>query len=272
MPNDPNDQSPDQRTPAPAAASNDSLWEDEVSSGAGEPAVAQSTGEVDQDGLPVDNTARSSLGRKLTRYEQQMGEMRETINRMNDMMTRQMEERQYQPPPSSGFPGGQPEEEDLDDQVVTTYRDVKKLQSIEQRKALQKQMQYQGAYAQYVTQRPFRAKDTPADMHEEIRRELLEDGAARYQVVTGNPVRDAEINYNLAKTRVLEKRYSEVTQRPNVRGDRPSSPTGMTAATRTPASPVPVEKLDEVSEKFVRAMGAKPEDEWVQTSIKRKDL
>jgi hypothetical protein len=258
------DQSLEQK-PTDQAAANASLWDDEVQSDAGEKPV-EGKPELDADGLPVDNAARSSLGRKLTRYEQQMAEMRDTMNRMNEMLMRQSEER-YTPPASS------PEhEDDLDDQVVTTFRDVKKLQRIEQDKEIKKQMAYQGVYANQIAQRPFRAKDTPADIHEEIRRELLETNPAQYRKVTMDPMRDAEINYGLAKAKVLERRYSELTQRPNVRGDRPSSPTGVTATTRTAAAPVITEKLDDVSEKFVRAMGAKPEDEWVQNSIKRKDL
>jgi hypothetical protein len=259
MSEDQRDQSLEQKPPVPAAA-NASLWDDEVQSDVGEQPAATPQAELDADGLPTDNAARSSLGRKLTRYEQQMNEMRDSLNRMNDMMSRQMEERQYSPP-SRSFPDGQTED-DLDDQVVTTYRDVKKLQNIEQQKAQQQQIRYQGAYSQYVNERPFRAKDTPADIHDEIKRELLETGSAQYRKHTSNPIQDAEINYGLAKAKVLERRYSEAIGRPNVRG----------ATSRTPAAPVKSEKLDEVSEKFVRAMGANPEDEWVQNSIKRKDL
>jgi TolA-binding protein len=226
--------------------------------------------ETDADGLPTDNAARTSLGRKLTRYEQQMKEMSESLNRMNEMMMRQMEERSYTPP--ARHDAFTPAQDEPDDEVVvTTWKDVKRLQEAEERKKTEKQVAYQNQYIRHVKQRPFMVKDTPGDIHAEVEREMMGENARFYPIHTGDPRRDAEINYGLAKAKVLERKYSQAVQKPNVRGDRPTPPAGMTATTRTPAASVKPVQLDEYAEKFVRALGKSPDDPWVQNSLNRKE-
>jgi hypothetical protein len=230
-------------------------------------AVSADTGAVDADGLPVDNAARTSLGRKLTRYESQMQEMRDSLQRMSDLMMRQQEERSYAPPARVNEPVDDPD----DEKIVTTWKDVKRLQAAEKRQEEEQRNTYQNTYIRHVKQRPFMVKDTPGDIHVEVERELMGENARFYPKHTEDPRRDAEINYGLAKARVLERKYTQATQKPNVRGDRPTPPTGVTATTRTPAATVKPVELDEYASKFVRALGKSPDDEWVQKSLNRKD-
>lgn len=215
---------------------------------------------------PVDNAERSHLGRRLKRVEESLGTLG-SLQQKLDKIAELMEPRTTSYDPFSAPRETGPTEEMP--QYINTPEDFRKFQEIEKRKEEVQQERYSKGYVGYVKSRGLRDASTPPELHSEIEKELLVTGISRYMRHTGNPVKDAEINYGLAKAEVLSRKYFNDANRPNVRGDRQNPPAGVTAATRTATPAAPKVELDEYARKFVNALGKSPDDEWVQKSIKK---
>lgn len=239
----------------------------ELPLGEGEP--IQPTTEPQIPPEPTDNTERSQLGRRLKRVEESLGTLASLQNKL-DKIAELMEPRtagydSYAAPRDTG-----PSEEMP--QYINTPEDFERYERIKRQKEEAVYERYKQGYVGTVKARGLRDPSTPPDLHAEIEKELLVTGVnnPKYARHTGHPMRDAEINYGLAKAEVLSRRYTQDVNRPNVRGDRANPPSGVTAATRVAGSPAQKVELDEYARKFVSAIGKSPEDEWVQNSLKKK--
>lgn len=218
---------------------------------------------------PADNAERSQLGRRLKRVEESLGTLSSLQTKL-DKIAELMEPRAAGYDSFTTPPGTGPSEEMP--QYINTPEDFERYERIKRQKEEAVYERYRQGYVGTVKARGLRDPSTPPDLHAEIEKELLVTGVnnPKYARHTGHPMRDAEINYGLAKAEVLSRRYAQDSTRPNVRGDRANPPSGVTAATRVAGSPAQKVELDEYARKFVSAIGKSPEDEWVQNSLKKK--
>jgi hypothetical protein len=200
-----------------------------------------------------DNSEKSKLGRRLKRFEDRFMGVEGTLSRLEMMMSTQPPVREPTPPP------------DLP-QTVYTPDDVVKVMDYHNqeraRKAEQHRAAYEKAYVGTVLQ--MRGND---EQFEDVAKELLTEGVERYAAHTGNPLKDAQINYKLAKAALLEKRITNAPK-PNVKGEQAVS-TGVSATQRvTPPAGKSVE-LDPFAKKFVQGLGLNDNDPWVQGVLKK---
>lgn len=225
---------------------------------------------------PSDQRERSQLGRKVADMERTFTNMNENLNRLTQLLAERETAGYDDPyaPPRERRRGpseySEPREEDIYDTPITTYRDVKEREKIEKRIEAGRDQAYVSNYVRRVKSLGI-GPNTDPNLHQAIERELLSDGYNQYYRPTGHPVRDAEINYNMAKASVLEKKYRNDINRPNVQGDKNNAPAGMTSTGRVSFPPQQYEELDEYSKKFIKAVGSKDTDDWVQNSVKRKE-
>ena len=222
------------------------------------PAPPETQGDVDvsakkvEPDEPLDNAERSRLGRRFSKLEQDFMETKQMLGRMEELLqTRETPARR---------------EEDRPPEYITTPDDLDKYLEIRQLKEAARQTEYARSYIGTVKTLP------TDDIHDEVLKEMLEDNVSAYLRHTGDPRRDAQINYRLAKAAVLEKKIAAQRAKPNVKGDKEHGATGVTATSRVSPPPKETVELDEWSKKFVKAVGASSDDEWVQKSIKRTDL
>lgn len=226
-------------------------------------------GETNQPSAPVepsDNAERSQLGRRVQRMEESLKALSTLESRLGRMMEMMEQGSAFAPPQKHPWETGQPEEMP---QYINTPEDFEKYERIKRQKEAAESEHYQRGYVGYIRSRGLKDVSTPPDLQSEIEKELLITGRGKYLRHTNDPIRDAEINYGLAKAEVLSRRYSTDANRPNVRGDRPNPPAGVTASTRTAAPPSNNVELDEYSRKFIQALGKDPNDPRVQGALKK---
>jgi len=110
--------------------------------------------------------------------------------------------------------------------------------------------------------------ETDEELHNAVVKELTEINFRNYNKHTGNPLADAQINYDRAVATILRRQRTPSRGTPNVHGDRPNAPTDVSSASRLDGPPEKKIELDEYSRKFLKAIGAKEDDPWVIESLK----
>jgi hypothetical protein len=240
----PNEQAVESNIPDSKEEANDdsSLWE-----------VGSEAQESDEQ-PKKDNREPSALGRKVKVLEDSIGDVRSAMSRIESLLA----DRVYAPQSLS-----EQAVSELDDETpVYTAKDVLTVLKAEERKEQERRSKYAGRYLATVDSQI-------DDMHDEVKRELLENKHLypTYSDYT-NPSADALANYYLAKSNILQGKVSGSA--PNVRGkiNRPMGVAATTRQTETHKAPKP---LDEVSLKFIKALGEQPDAEWVQKSVSRED-
>ena len=217
---------------------------------------------------PVDNAERSQLGRRMKRVEESLGTL-SVLEQKLSKIAELIEPRTTSYDPFEAQPRNAGPTEEMP-QYINTPEDFRKFQEIERKKEEAFNERYSKGYVGYVKSRGLRDASTPPEIHAEVEKELLVTGINRYMRHTGNPIKDAEINYGLAKAEVLSRKYFTDANKPNVRGDRANPPAGVTAATRTAVPATPKVELDEYARKFVSALGKSPDDQRIQNTLNKK--
>jgi hypothetical protein len=224
------------QAPSKEAGDSSSSWDEDVlNDGDGKEQVdSKDTGE------PLDNKERSRLGRRLSKFEEDFGSIKNQMTRLEQMLM-EREQPRYAPPVQ--------DEEEEDPDRILTLKDLKQLQAKEQRQEQDRIVRYQGDYIKTV--KSLYTEDP--DNHALIEKELLTN-TADYPTWSNrkDAKADAIANYWKARAKVLEAKYK--TASPNVRGGNPSG-AGVTTSTRQSTSEPKKEKLDDVAAKMAKAFG-----------------
>lgn len=201
------------------------------------------------------NAYKSSLGRKISTMEQDVitikSELREVLDTLREKMSR----------------AGVSSNINDDDEVpkyITTPDDLEKYNTIKAKRERKKRDSFAKDYFYFADK-----YGDPSDpnLHEAVMKELSENSNA-YPTYTDweNAEQDAYTNYKAAEVRVLKEKLRN--PRVTVKGESPAG-TGTTAVSRTtPAKETTVE-LDDMSRKFLKAVNASTDDEWVKKSLSR---
>ena len=178
-----------------------------------------------------DNAESSRLGRKVGELERKL---EASLNRIEQLMlakeTRADEGTQLDP-----------------DRFLT----VKDLQEYEENKGRENrrlEKLYENTYVASIG-------DQSSDLYDEVRKELLTN-TAEYPTHTDfkDPARDAAINFKLAEANLIKAKYGTPESRANVKGGTGKA-TGVATTTRQAAVVKKPIVLDDVSDKFAKAMG-----------------
>ena len=200
---------------------------------------------------------RSTLGRRFTKAEQEINELRETVARLN---ARLMEA------PSQNAAMNQPVSEKPPVDYITTPEDLEAYEAWKEAKAERQRNEYSNKYIHSIRTMSY----INPDLHTEIEAELLTN-VNDYPTYSKNadPVSDARTNYYKAESKIAKQKLAEVqVPRPNVRGGD-NAPTGVSGTGRMTAPSKPIVKLDEFASKFVKSLGESESADWVQKAVSR---
>lgn len=192
---------------------------------------------------PEENAERSRLGRRLSRQEQEISSMKDTLERLLSVMERKETSNAY--------------EEEIDPDEPLTLRK----QELLRRKEQENSEFYKRDYIRTI----HGMMDTGGEMHDSIVEELLTN-VSIYPTHTNhsNPIKDASINYRLAEANILKKK---VGIKPNVRGESTKG-AGLSTDVKSGSSTKKVQ-LDEYAQKAMKAWDL--DDDFVQNSLNRKE-
>lgn len=223
---------------------------------------------VDQGGkatVPEDHPTK--LGRRVSRMEERLESM---FDKLDSFMSQSGSgARRAEPETEFGGvpPYYTPEEDGAPDHLKETVVAVKQELAREAQRAEEAQQKYAEKYIREV-EKGFGESDE--ELHNAVVKELLHTNFKAYGKHTGNPDKDARINYGLAIAEVLRRQRTGARPAPNVKGDQQNAPTEVSSATHLGAPPIKKIELDEFSKKFLQAVGAKEDDPWVLESLGRK--
>ena len=179
---------------------------------------------------------RSNLGRKVKKLEETLAEMNEALQELRG---------------SRSATGTTTKTEDIPEYIATPD-DVEKYLTARERRQLEEQKAYRGAYAKSF--RKVGSEDP--DLYEEVFNEMFE----HFNVVrTGNPEVDAELNYAKAKASVLAKKTSKPNPKANVKGGKSEVSTNLSVESRADETPLADVQLDDFAKEFVAKTKMKTE-------------
>jgi len=205
-----------------------------------------------------DHKERSRLGRRFTKFEQEIDGLKQTISQLNTVLSQRQD-------PYVERAMSQPLEEKPPVEYITTPDDLEKYEAWREDQVARKRNAYANRYVHSIKNLTYMSPD----MHTEIEQELLTN-VGEYPTYSkfSDPAGDAQKNYMKAENKLLKQRLGAKPQ-PNVRGGQ-SAPTGVSANTRINAPLRAPIKLDEYASKFVKHLGEAEDSEWVQTSVSDK--
>lgn len=173
-----------------------------------------------------DNKESSRLGRKVKKLEETISELTDLISRMEVAK--------------------QTEEEVNPDDIITVGEMDKYIENRENKKKAER-LQYQQQYALTFTN--MNNESFSEEIEEEMYKKFNE-------VVTGDPKRDAQINFLRAKTSILEKKVGE--KKVPVKGE---TPPGINTGSKVAAPKKKQKQLDPAAEAFLKKEGL--DRDWV---------
>jgi len=220
----------------------------------GQPEGQQAAAQGAQSTVPDDHPTK--LGRRVSKMEERMMEM---IDRFDTLMVK------MEPGLPTRIPEYEAAQEDIPEHVKETVVAVRKELAKESQREREMQQKYAVDYIKAV-QKGYGSTDE--ELHNAIVKELTETNFQNYKKITGNPLEDAQINYDRAAAGILRRQRAASKVAPNVRGDRENPPTDLSSSSRLDAPPERKIELDEFSRKFLRAIGAKEDEPWVLESLK----
>ena len=197
-------------------------------------ADSSETSELDADGLPIDHTDRSNLGRKITAFHRRQDEFEERINRLLGVM-----EGQQQPTQVQEFPKTDPDE-------PVTFAEMGQFLDQRERTATQKAETYNINYMGTLGK-------LSSNLPEQEWTVILEEMKNVPYDPSDDPVRDAEINFGKAERAHLRKALAVAkgTKKNPLEGKEPRSALGgitnQTVVTKDPALP----KLDASGQSYL---------------------
>jgi hypothetical protein len=228
-------------------------WEEELGV-APKPAEAKPAEELPK---PVDEDHPTKLGRKVKDLQDQLSSV---LERFDAMIALQSEK----PKPAAPVEDEDPELTRIVSKAVDRTKAELQKETEKENRARET---YVNSYVDAVN-KGFE-EDLEPEIHAEVVKELLETNFQSYKRPTGNPLRDARINYTEGLAKILKGKRKAAQGAPNVKGDRKTAPTDLSASSRLDASPKKKIELDPYAKKFVASMGLAEDDEWVQESVGR---
>ena len=198
--------------------------------------------------VPEDHPTK--LGRKVKFLEDSLTTV---LNKFDTLISR-MESGQTGPAaPAHEEPG----------QVPTYVRETVEYLSKQQKVEQEQQRKYADGYIAAIRKGE---DDIDDDVHAAVEQELLETNFRLYEKHTGDPVRDAKLNYNIALAKILKQRTSK--GKPNVKGDQETSPTKLSSNSSNAEPAVKRIEPDEFVLKYCRVNGLDPYSPEIQESLK----
>ena len=196
-----------------------------------------------------DQKERSRLGRRFTKFEQEMAEIKSQLANISNFTMQR----------------GVPQDEKPPVEYITTPEDIDKYQEWKNAKLARQRDIYASQYVQAVNSFGY----MNPDLHKEIENELLTN-VSDYPTYSKHqdPMGDARVNYMKAENKILKSRLTS-TPKPNVRGGN-NAPTGISGGDRIVNPSKPAVQLDEYSSKFLKSLGEDSSAEWVQKAVSRK--
>ena len=207
-----------------------------------------------------DHKERSRLGRRFTKFEQEIEGLKQTIGNLTNTLNQR-------PDPYADRAIHQPMEDKPPVEYITTPEDLEKYEAWRSQRAEQQRSQYANKYVHGIKSMTYMS-----DMHSEIENELLTN-VGEYPTYSkfSDPMGDAQKNYMKAENKLLkQKLVGAQAPKPNVRGGS-NTPAGVSATTRINAPTKSPTKLDEYASKFVRSLGESEDSDWVQKSVSRAE-
>jgi hypothetical protein len=201
---------------------------------------------------PSDQQERSRLGRRFTKFEQEMADLKSQLSTVVSTLT--MTQRAMQPAEKEVLP-----------EYVTTPQDVDMVIEAREKKLARQRDQYATGYIHAVGS----LRHLNPDLHTEIENELLTN-VGEYPTYSKHqdPVSDARVNYMKAENKLLKSRLN-TAPKPNVRGGN-NAPTGLSGGDRVVNPPKPTIELDPYAKSFLKSLGEDASADWVQNSLGRK--
>lgn len=198
---------------------------------------------------PSDQQERSRLGRRFTKFEQEMADLKNKLSAVLAMNQRAM----------------QPVEQETLPEYVTTPEDVDKVIEARERKLARQYEAYQDVYMKTV----YSLSGLNTELHTEIENELFTN-CDEYPTYSKrkDPAGDARVNYMKAENKLLKSRLN-TAPKPNVRGGN-NAPTGLSGGDRVVNPPKPTIELDPYAKSFLKSLGEDASADWVQNSLGRK--
>jgi hypothetical protein len=208
--------------------------------------------------VPDDHPTK--LGRRVSNMEARMADMLDKFDTLIGKFDNGIPTREAQ----NSDLGYVPLEDDTPDHVKETVVAVKRELARDAQREQETQQKYAEKYIKAV-QGGF--GDSDEELHNAVVKELLETNFRNYGKHTGNPARDAQLNYEMATAAILRRQRVGQRPIPNVHGDRQNASTELSSSTRLGEPPLKKVELDEFSRKFLKAVGAKEDDPWVLESL-----
>jgi len=155
-------------------------------------------------------------------------------------------------------------------EYITTPEDLEKYNAWKSTQDEKKRKAYANEYVGAVK----RLSYLNPELHSDIESELLHS-STNYPSPSrlSDATYDAQMNYRMAEATVLKRQLAAFKAgKPLVKGGAGNPATGITATSTNVKSGKKIVELDEVSKKFVAAMGEKEDSDFVQDSVQRQDL
>ncbi len=228
----------------------------------------QKEGFLDKEGKakgPVPESHPTKLGRKVKEMGERLGKLDSLEEKLNQLMNMNLElstKLQENRTPASTSSST---EEEIPEHIKEVIPYVRRELSKEQNERESANKKY---FDDYVANVKKTRGDVDEELHKEVVNELLETNFRAYKKIYGDPVIDAQTNYDLAVANILKKQRSGKRTAPNVHGDKETAPLGLSSNSRNSVEPPKRVEPDEFAGKFLRAIGAKVDDEWVQESLR----
>jgi hypothetical protein len=227
----------------------------------------QKEGLLDKDGKakgPVPENHPTKLGRKVKEMGERLSKIDSLEDKLNQLMTmnQELSTRLQESRPATRTTE---DADEVPEHIREVLPYVKKELSREQHETDTKNRKY---YDDYVATVSKPREDVDKELHDAVVDELLTSNFRAYKKVTGDPSVDAQTNYDLAVARILKAQRAGKKTAPNVKGDRQNAPLGLSSGSANDLQPVKKAEPDEFARKFIRAIGAKDDDDWVQESLR----
>lgn len=202
---------------------------------------------------------RSRLGRRFTKFEQEIDGLKQTINQLSSTLMQR-------PDPYTQRAVDFVEDKPPVD-YITTPEDLDKYEAWKQAKMEKQRNTYANQYVHSIKSMSY----LNPDMHSIIENELLTN-VNEYPTYSKfvDPVSDARQNYLKAENKILKSKLGGNQPKPNVKGGT-NEATGVSLNTRVNTPPKASIKLDDYASKFVRSLGESEDAEWVQKSLRGSD-
>jgi len=186
---------------------------------------------------PEDNSERSKLGRKVQKLFEKYDKTEETLSKLSNILEQLATK-------TTALPEQQ--EEDLDEDIPMTKKEIRVFLENERRKELEGQTQYQNAYLKTVS---VLGKDYEKDEYEAIFDEMMSNFNEKH---SSDASADAERNFYKAERAYLRKQLAQPKGKENpLKGEPPIAPLGVASSQKVTAKTTALPELDDAAKDFL---------------------